>query len=409
MRLALLCLALAAPLLAGEDEIAGLDPSRDEDRARLIALVEEGAGAEYRAARKLAKAGHVEPLLELLKTTDVFNAMQAITATVGARSVPVMQERLARDPDNAYLVGSLAPRTDPRVTKLALRALGSHERLTARAAAHMLIWAVDVDGLLAELRRRFEAATHEKSRAKLAMCLIRRGDTTPAHWMRERLRDGSREVLEALVFVANANMTHPFEDASILAPLLPDLIALLGSERPQAARDARRLLVRLTRLDLGETEKPWRLWYDRNNDRPRIYTRALDDAIRSCAEAFRDAVHARDRNHWCSTDSGTRDGRDAYVWRVTNPPALAVSTSMGLKWEDGTPVEQPRFPIGLYFALQTNAEKLPDQQLEVRFDRINVVVRLRLSKGGKEEERKAVIAAARKACEGLARYEKTRR
>ena len=50
----------------------------------------------------------------------------------------------------------------------------------------------------------------------------------------------------------------------------------------------------------------------------------------------------------------------------------------------------------------------PGSQVRAAY-RINVVVRLRLSKGGKEEERKAVIAAGRKACEGLARYEKTRR
>jgi len=388
MRPIVVCLALAAPLLA--DEIAGLDPANQEDRARLVAIVEDGSADRYRAARKLVKAGHVEPLLDLLKTTGTYNAMQVVCATVGERSVPVMEERLARDPDNAYLVGSLAPLSDPRVTRLALRALGSGNRRTARAAAHKLIFAADVDGLNAELRRRFEVAMNETVRAKLAMCLLRRGDATPIPWIRENLADA----LDELAFVACANLEFPFEDASVVAPLLPDLIGLLGTRETQ---DAHRTLVRLTRHEFGKTREAWQVWYDRHKDRPLVYTKALHERIKKCAEAFRDAVHELG-HRWCRTNPGPRDG-GPHLWCVANPKEVSIYP--GMKWEDGTPVKRPRFQIQLCLSLQTNASKMPDTQLELKFDELNVVARLRIGEGATPEDRKAVISAARKACEAL--------
>lgn len=388
MRPVMFCLAFAAPLLA--DEIAGLDPAKQEDRARLVAIVEDGSSDRYRAARKLVKAGHFEPLLDLLKTTDTYNAMQVVCATVGERSVPVMEERLARDPDNAYLVGSLAPLSDPRVTRLALRALGSSNRRAAQAGAHKLIFAIDVDGLLAELRRRFEAATNGTLREKLAMCLLRRGDATPIPWIRENLADSIGE----LAFVAGANREFPFEDAAVVAPLLPDLIGLLGTRDTQ---DAHRTLVSLTRHQFGKTKEPWQVWYDRHKDRPLVYTKALHQRIKKCAEAFRDAVHEMG-HRWCSTDRGPRDG-GPYLWCVANP--FGVSIVSGMKWKDGAPVKQPRFQIQLCFSLQTNSSKSPGAQLELRFDRLNVVARLRIGAGATPEDRKALIAAARTACEAL--------
>lgn len=303
-----LVVALSLPgiVLGNPYDAESLDPTKADERERLLKMVSEPTGGyHHSAAQKLVKAGYVNELLGFLKETESIGTMQAVAAATGAASIPVFRDRLREEPDNLALVWATSLIRSPKIAPILLEIVRNHPEDSGDSeqkdmlgyALHGLrnnlcVSALDV------LRERFEKCDKKAAnrKAHYALSLFWLGDPRGVDYMvahlESDLRKGAPSGESWLVhqlarhfWLGRLKKNPHLPDLATLEPMLPVLVRGATSADRLFISDWGGVFSTLT-LYPYPTEH-WTEWLeDRNRINHPIYSQALDQVVAKAVEAF---------------------------------------------------------------------------------------------------------------------------
>jgi len=227
-----------------EVDLHKLDPGEPKDRAALFSIVKRSSnGKSNLAAKILAEAGFMEELLTILRTTTSYNTMQAIAQTRDERTIPVFESRLRNDPNNRYLIGSLAYVRNPKASPILVALLKQHadaKRPSDQDNVGCLLNAILMNrcqDAIPILRDRFEScgiASQADRKSNFALTLLSLGDPIGTSWLSKRLHEDieSRVVYSWTVdrlaticdWMPPMHDIVTIQDEAIMMPLLHELV-----------------------------------------------------------------------------------------------------------------------------------------------------------------------------------------
>lgn|GEM_PF-4414188 len=444
------------PSVRGGDEwVLELDPTKDADRARLFQALRTGSSGEKNlSAEKLAKAGYIDDLIEILKVTSDYNTMQAIAQTGDERVIPVFESRLKADPKNRYLVGSLTFVRSEKAAPILIKILKDNpdgdkpkRHDLVGSALRALMWNKAHDAIPL-LRERFSAISLPapefdkkesvssrgrrylaKRKTMYAQVLSSLRDTSGIPYLKEEMRNelragrrmsGAFESMESLMM--DLDRIIPIEDESIFEELLPELIEGLGRRELYIKRAATKVLGRLTRLDFADDQSKWRNWYKANNKKHPIYSRPLDRAAKRCLAHFLAGVRNPPETSetlramaWFARfgfgNGFSRDGRGD--WKLDIDPTrlhLPLPSVFRDEKDFKMPPHVPRdklkdFKLFFEASLSEKASEPENLIFRQELESIRIVVTLAFSTPDGEAKNQ-LIKLAKEACSSLFEYQK---
>lgn len=428
--------AIAPSARGGDEWVLQLDAGKDTDRARLLQALRTGTGGEKNlSAKKLAKSGYIDELIEILKVTSDYNAIGAIAQTRDERLIPVFESRLKADPKNRYLVGSLAYVRSQNAAPILIKILkdnsdGDKPRMHDLVACTLnaLMWN-DAQEAIPLLRKRFVSIPVPefdgqkpefsqdrwylaKRKTMYAKVLSSLGDTSGIPYLKEEMRNelragrGMSGAFESMESLIHLDRIIPIQDESIFEELLPELIEGVGCRDIYIKRQATSVLGRLTRLDFADDQLKWRNWYKANGKKHPIYSKALDRAAKRCAEHFLAGVRnppetsetLRAMAGFARYDSLPRNCRGA--WKIEIDPTRLHLIALPVPGDN-----LKDFKLFFEASLSEKASKPADLVFRQELESIRIVVTLAFSTPD-EQAKNQLIKLAKEACNSLFEYEK---
>ena len=427
---AVTALAIVTSAIGAEPGPQTLDPRKPEDHAALVEMVKRPTnGKSNQAAKRLAETGHMEELLRILSSTTSYNTMQAIAQTRDERTIPVFELRLRREPNNRYLVGSLAYVQNPKASTILIDLLKRHsdsERPSDQDIVGCLLNAIVFNrcqDAIPFLRQRFAACgttSQANRKSSYALTLLSLGDPVGLPWLNRRLgEDIESKVVHSWTADRLATICDwmpprhdivTIQDESIMAPLLHELVRGASSADCPFARECCRVLRVLTRRDFPVGDAAWRKWYSDHADKQPIYTTPLDRAAKLCMDTFRkglaEAAERNERLKWMDHFLGQpRSGfgsHNNFLWKLESHPERHA----GALLQERLPPPKKREEVGLAFtiAMTSRMGESAHQIFRKDFGSVNITVSL-ASRVGDERTKKDLIEIAEQASAVLSEYE----